>query len=979
MTLRPWIRLAPLLVAVACVQAPGETDDDDDATGDDDDAGPPDYIEDPIDPPEGISVSDVIGTVVLPDGFRYRADELSVQTYLGGDVRVRSDGTFTTTMNVDGVGVLELRDPDGEPLWLTIHARGEDLVRDDVVVSAGSGVLASMYLVPGITMDEPVGTAVLLEAFAGRPSFADAAGALAVDLAADPMAWHAPSAAVMAATEAVAGEFLELIPESAAALREAAEAESIDGSGQRDARETDQNETNTDQFADLNGVRDDLVKMTATFEGADPTLMDLTIENHGARPVWVYQDQPSTDFGVFFGDFRILAIVGARNTGIPTPLQIITELATTLGGALTVLFTPGLSVVDYIGQRMSDWLTALIGPNAEPLEDLDLTDYHQSTVSVYGLGLPLAHEASNPALFLRHVLPVVHGVIAQFVLPILSVVTNGVLRQAAGKEALRSVEAWETALGLFEGLASALNEVFQSHSATHSYTGSLASLAGVIRSSFSADAFTWLLALVGVPTSPAAIQRQMQTILGRLVASMNAVTAAVNIANMMLTGVGTLVTAVSVKWTDTYRVDLFAATEDEPDGGGAAGAECTGTALPELVVLGRGPGVGGIATYALDPGDPTALQRVPIGGLGECSLGVGQPLRDAAVGGPFDDWVYASTQNGYLAVFDLYWGGEFDVDYDPATTSDGAPEGITRTFLGTQPRGVELATIDGIDYGFVAVEEGVVAFDAYSFQPLFTTTNTMLEIQGSERAYDVAVVGGDRLYVTYWGGFSSPSSRTAVIDLQEALGQGDGAGVVQSIITTGGNTNNQWLQVSPDGSLVAVTNPNTDRVAIIDTSTDAIFDVGAPGVPSQFTGNPLFDPSVNPQAVAWTQDMAAVYGGYIGGGSSTSLATRGTVRRCEFALGECRHAVGVEGSVRGLAVLGAPGSEVVAVIDDGGGITLLPEAHFMPSAATSGTGFNGLFDGTGGCLGGTIGTIAEPCPAAAELGQGGGVIVPVGP
>jgi hypothetical protein len=189
----------------------------------------------------------------------------------------------------------------------------------------------------------------------------------------------------------------------------------------------------------------------------------------------------------------------------------------------------------------------------------------------------------------------------------------------------------------------------------------------------------------------------------------------------------------------------------------------------------------------------------------------------------------------------------------------------------------------------------------------------------------------------------------------------------------GGNPHQ--LAASPDGAWVTAAMFSTDGVALIDTSTDAIVDA-APSHPERnhWFAHWEYVASKTPMFTAWGPDSAAFYVGYTSGHPDGLLSGNGTVRRCELADEHCDHEVGVEGSVRGLTVVGDWFDPVVWVVDTNGAVTALEERLFIPETAsagrTSGTDPWGLLDGTGGCVvfDGLFEWQAEPCPPAATPG-----------
>jgi hypothetical protein len=210
-------------------------------------------------------------------------------------------------------------------------------------------------------------------------------------------------------------------------------------------------------------------------------------------------------------------------------------------------------------------------------------------------------------------------------------------------------------------------------------------------------------------------------------------------------------------------------------------------------------------------------------------------------------------------------------------------------------------------------------------------------------------------------------------------GHYDATAVIGSI-DTGDGPDNQALAMSHDGRRVAVACSRTNRVAILDTATDEIFDV-APDRPevSQLHVPPEWEPSSGTSAVAWSEDDAVVYAGYLFGHPSGRLSGHGVVRKCPLDIGRCLHEVGVRGSVRSLALTGLGADRLVWVGDSQGLLTALPDRLFEPSPATTGTDLYGRADGTGGCIvdTGSVEKRARYCEPMRDAGQPvGAMIIP---
>ena len=349
-------------------------------------------------------------------------------------------------------------------------------------------------------------------------------------------------------------------------------------------------------------------------------------------------------------------------------------------------------------------------------------------------------------------------------------------------------------------------------------------------------------------------------------------------------------------------------------------------------------------------------------------------LRDVAVGGPLGAFAYATSADGALHVYALSGGGETEIDQDDDanTTTAGAPQGISRLALGIEPRGAALAHTT--PHLLIATQTELLVIDPEPPMTIVSALNaTALGLESNERPYDIAITPDDRrAYVTLYGnGFNQVASRVLALDLPAILAGNLTPAVVVASIDTGADTNNQLLAMSNDGTRLAVTCPNTNRIALIDTATDALWDINlsTPTFNDQFYVDLSHEPSNTPTAVAWSPDDSAIYAGYASGPNGSSLSGAGTVRKCVMGDPDCWHAVGVGGAVRALDVRGAGAAQMVYVGDASGGITPLAASLFEADASTTGVDNDGYEDGTGGCLSNFGGfNRAEPCPPAAILG-----------
>jgi DNA-binding beta-propeller fold protein YncE len=396
---------------------------------------------------------------------------------------------------------------------------------------------------------------------------------------------------------------------------------------------------------------------------------------------------------------------------------------------------------------------------------------------------------------------------------------------------------------------------------------------------------------------------------------------------------------------------------------------------PSLYVLARNPAT----LLAFEVGRTTATARL-LGGAPD--LPIGGRGRSLEVGGPLGATALTTLSSGELPAFVLTEGSEYELDHDgdPATTDPGAPAGVTRAVVGGTPRGMAVMP-DGA-HALIARETGVVWLDIATRTVVGEIPAALLRTQGTPRPWDVALLpDASKAYVGLFD-FANPTDEVAVLDVptieaEAASGGFTGtfsAATVRTVIDVDGGNPHQ-LAVSPDGAWVTAAMFSTHGVALIDTSIDAVVDA-APSRPERnhWFAHWEFVASKIPMFTAWGPDSAVFYVGYTSGHPDGLLSGNGTVRRCELADEHCDHEVGVEGSVRGLTVVGDAFDPIVWVVDTNGAVTALEERLFIPENAfatrTSGTDPWGFLDGTGGCVvfDGLFEWQAEPCPAAATAG-----------
>jgi hypothetical protein len=376
-----------------------------------------------------------------------------------------------------------------------------------------------------------------------------------------------------------------------------------------------------------------------------------------------------------------------------------------------------------------------------------------------------------------------------------------------------------------------------------------------------------------------------------------------------------------------------------------------------IAVLGRDRWIGGLALFDVPapPGEP--VQRsVTMASPDLVSLD-GVPHFVAPGGG---SQVFVSQAYGWVSKVETRRGSEREIDWDgnPATGDPGLPAGMSRLQLGdrSEPRGI--AVLLTRPRGLVATADGVVLFDQSSTATLGVLTNATMSLSPLTRPYDIVLTPDEtKAYVSIYDPIHQDSNEGEVLVLDVARllgGTFDSSVVTNRIYPMGGNF--QFLAMSHNGEMVAVTVVSHGTVRIISTRTERNLDVGGDGPPSELDVPIPWLPSARPQAVAWDDDDSAVYVGYAGGYPGGALEAYGTVRRCPIALGHCRHEVGVGApsgvgtGVRSLSLAGCGAQRTVVVANGEGRLTFLSEDLFEPGPDTSGTDPFHAFDGTGGCL-----------------------------
>ena len=397
-------------------------------------------------------------------------------------------------------------------------------------------------------------------------------------------------------------------------------------------------------------------------------------------------------------------------------------------------------------------------------------------------------------------------------------------------------------------------------------------------------------------------------------------------------------------------------------GGGAVGARSWCGCEGRLAVLNRTPGDSGLGLFEVSGEVISALPPGPTGASGEF-FSTNGTARGVAVGGPFAEWAYVVGGDGLLYVYDLADGGEheLDGDWDPDTTDDGAPDGVTRVDLGAYATNITL--MHSAPYGLVATDDGLVLFDTEYRSVVGSISSATLGMASGRSPQDIAITHDDKkAFVSAYGSASDRGEKVMVIDLERMVGNGLlDASVVLGEIAINEDTGPYALSISHDGTMLAIALRNADATYVVNTS-----DYSTVGVYYEYT---FLEDSVYPSEVVWSPNDDAVFVGYVGGPPSSTVWGNGSVRRCYIAeAGNCEHGVAVKGDVRSLVVVGEGDDLVVWAADGKGNLTALRAALFEPGKHT-GLDQWGLPDGSGGCLGDW--DRAEACEPTLKVGGAG--------
>lgn len=363
-----------------------------------------------------------------------------------------------------------------------------------------------------------------------------------------------------------------------------------------------------------------------------------------------------------------------------------------------------------------------------------------------------------------------------------------------------------------------------------------------------------------------------------------------------------------------------------------------------------------------------SARRLPVAGVADGVVRAGEFPRAVAM--TSRDGLRAIVPNnngGTLSVLSLDPGREreIDQDFDPSTTTPGAPAGVTRLTLGRTPHGVAV-TPDG-RYALVTVggTDEVVVYDLDGYRVCKRFTVGPDTTPGNDDPYDVVITrDGRKGYVSLHGTTGvSPGRFVAVLDMARVLDCASvGSEVRRNIVTTTSTSAVMYptaLALSPDEARLAVVGTTSDTVLLIDTATEAIVPVS-----SDSRRRDLSSPR-SLTSVAWWPNGAALYMGSVLGPADTSLSANGVVRYGQVADGATTYAVGVRSAVRCLTP-NEDGS-VVYVGDATGNLTALARRYWLGVPPY----YIAPFDGTGGCIE-TLSLSHPTVPCDAALNFGGG-------
>jgi len=310
-----------------------------------------------------------------------------------------------------------------------------------------------------------------------------------------------------------------------------------------------------------------------------------------------------------------------------------------------------------------------------------------------------------------------------------------------------------------------------------------------------------------------------------------------------------------------------------------------------------------------------------------------------------------ARRDGTVALVELEARREVDLDDDPATTTRGAPDGVTRFDLGAEsrPEGAAL-TPDG-RFALVSLRgpEEVVVLDLEGRRICKRGGVGRLPQEEAPQTLLLSPDGA-QAWLSIPGLLRDPLREVARLDVADLRACDEHGGVRDRFLT--GARRPGALALSGDG-LLAVASRADAQIRVVD---------GQSGEPADlpWRGDPFFDAGQIPTALAWAPDNQRLYIGNLFGVEDTPLAGHGTVNVGERATGRDSYHVGVGGSVTGLVV--SEDGQRVVVGDDLGHLTVLSVELWDGSAEHVRAPFNR----SGGCWN-ERGSAPIPCPPTLTL------------
>ena len=377
-------------------------------------------------------------------------------------------------------------------------------------------------------------------------------------------------------------------------------------------------------------------------------------------------------------------------------------------------------------------------------------------------------------------------------------------------------------------------------------------------------------------------------------------------------------------------------------------------ALEDAVVL-----IGeGVTHVRLEDGDAT---RLPIAGDAEGAIPVGNRARGLAV---YRDGLRALAtdwEEHTVAMVGLEPDAEREIDQDPDAL------GTNRFQLDDGSRPFHIAVTDDDHHAFVTLyyrQEVVV---------LGINGDRLTECErfavSQERPHDVVIDPGNRrAYVSLEGTGTAMGDRIVVVDIARATDcepdGGEAGDAVLGEIDLGVRCRPGDLQLSPDGSVLAVSGRETDRILIVHTgeTIEEHFVEDFEALDGRLER--FIRAAQVPTRLAFRRDGERLYYGHETGAEGSVLVGDGTVRFVHLPpigdrlRGHDMYDIGVSTSVRGLLVSRSGG--YIYVGDDNGNLTVLTTDLWA-------SGLELLGDHTGGCWDDHMSN-PEACPAALDFG-----------